>query len=91
MKAVAQRCRRAALLVQSIAMGTTMTIKTLVAVALAISSVIIVLFTVNKVTTPSRLRARSGTLFIGSSTIDDWGAGTGATGNWEANYAEGSQ
>ena len=30
-----------------------------------------------------------GTLFIGSTT-DDWGAGTGATGNWEANYAEGS-
>ena len=67
-----------------------MTIKTLVAVALAIS-IIIVLFTITKVTTPSRLLARAGTLFIGSSTTDDWGAGTGATGNWEANYAEGRQ
>jgi hypothetical protein len=50
-------------------------------VALAIS-IIIVLFTVTKVTTPSRFLARAGTLFIGSSTADDWGAGTGATGNW---------
>ena len=38
-----------------------MTIKTLVAVALAIS-IIIVLFTITKVTTPSRLLARAGTL-----------------------------
>jgi hypothetical protein len=66
-----------------------MTIKTLVAVALAIS-IIIILFTVTKVTTPSRFLTRAGTLFIGSST-DDWGAGTGATGNWEANYTEGRQ
>ena len=34
--------------------------------------------------------SRTSPLFIGSTT-DDWGAGTGATGNWEANYAEGSQ
>ncbi len=67
-----------------------MTIKTLVAVALAIS-IIIVLFTITKVATPSRLLARAGILFIGSSTPGDWGAGTGATGNWEANYAEGRQ
>ena len=66
-----------------------MTIKTLVAVAVAIS-IIIVLFSITKVTTPSRFLARAGTLF-GSTTTDDWGAGTGATGNWEANYAEGRQ
>ena len=65
-----------------------MTIKTLVAVVVAIS-IIIVLFTITKVTTPSRFLARAGTLFIDSSATDDWGAGTGATGNWEANYAEG--
>jgi hypothetical protein len=67
-----------------------MTIKTLVAAALAIS-IIIVLFTITKVTTQGRLLARAGTLFIGSSTTDDWGAGTGASGNWEANYPEGRQ
>jgi hypothetical protein len=64
-----------------------MTIKTLVAVALAIS-IIIVLFTITKVATPSRFLARADTMFIGSSATDDWGAGTGATGNCEADYAE---
>ena len=63
------------------AMGArTMTIKTLAAVV-GTFAIIVVLFFITKITTPSRLVAKSG-FFAGSST-DDWGRGTGATGFWE--------
>jgi hypothetical protein len=48
-----------------------------------------VLFFITKITTPSRLVAKSG-FFAGSST-DDWGRGTGATGFWEPIRVEGRQ
>ena len=57
-----------------------MTIKTLVAVAGALA-IIIVLFTITKVTTPSRFLARAG--IAGSSATGDWSGGTGATSSWE--------
>ena len=57
-----------------------MTIKTLAAVVGTLA-IIVVLFFITKITTPSRLVAKSG-FFAGSST-DDWGRGTGATGFWE--------
>ena len=57
-----------------------MTIETLAAVVGTLA-IIVVLFFITKITTPSRLVAKSG-FFAGSST-DDWGRGTGATGFWE--------
>jgi hypothetical protein len=48
-----------------------------------------VLLFITKITTPSRLVAKSG-FFAGSST-DDWGRGTGATGFWEPIRVEGRQ
>ena len=66
----------------------TMTIKT-VAVVVGILAIIVVMFFVTKITTPSRLVAKSG-FFAGSST-DDWGRGTGATGFWEPIRVEGRQ
>jgi hypothetical protein len=54
-----------------------MTIKTLAAIAGTLA-IIVVLFFITKVTTPSRFLAKAG--FFGSSTINDWGGGTGATG-----------
>ena len=53
-----------------------MTIKTLAAV-IGTLAIIVVLFFITKITTPSRLVAKSG-FFAG-----DWGRGTGATGFWE--------
>ena len=44
------------------------------------------LFFITKVATPSRFLARS-SFFAGSSTTDEWGGGTGATGFWEPNQA----
>ena len=41
-------------------------------------AIIVALFFVTKITTPSRFLAKAG--FFGSSTINDWGGGTGATG-----------
>jgi hypothetical protein len=71
------------------AMGArTMTIKTLAAV-IGTLAIIVVLFFITKITTPSRLVAKSG-FFAGSST-DDWGHGTGATGFWEPIRVEGRQ
>jgi hypothetical protein len=55
----------------------TMTIKTLAAVVGTLAIIVVLLF-ITKITTPSRLVAKSG-FFAGSST-DDWGRGTGATG-----------
>ena len=66
----------------------TMTIKTLAAVVGTLA-IIVVLFFITKITTPSRLVAKSG-FFAGSST-DDWGRGTGATGFWEPIRVEGRQ
>ena len=66
----------------------TMTIKTLAAVVGNLA-IIVVLFFITKITTPSRLVAKSG-FFAGSST-DDWGRGTGATGFWEPIRVEGRQ
>jgi hypothetical protein len=66
-----------------------MTIKTLAAVVGTLA-IIIALFFITKITTPSRFLAKSGVLFAGSNT-DDWGGGTGATGFWEPNNAEGRQ
>ena len=43
-------------------------------------AIIVVLFFITKVTTPSRFPAKAG-FFDG--TTDDWGGGTGATGFWE--------
>ena len=65
-----------------------MTIKTLAAVVGTLA-IIILLFFITKVTTPSRLLAKAG--FLGSSTTDDWGRGTGATGFWELYQAEDRQ
>ena len=65
-----------------------MTIKTLAAVVGTLA-IIVVLFFVTKITTPSRLVAKSG-FFAGSST-DDWGRGTGVTGFWEPIRVEGRQ
>ena len=66
----------------------TMTIKTFAAVVGTLA-IIVVLFFITKITTPSRLVAKSG-FFAGSST-DDWGRGTGATGFWEPIRVEGRQ
>ena len=65
-----------------------MTIKALAAVVGTLA-IIVVLFFITKITTPSRFLAKAG--FFGSSTTDDWGGGTGATGFWEPNQAEGRQ
>jgi hypothetical protein len=65
-----------------------MTIKTLAAVV-GILVIIITLFFITKITTPSRFLAKSSVLFLGGT--DDWGGGTGATGFWEPNQAEGRQ
>jgi hypothetical protein len=71
------------------AMGArTMTIKTLAAVVGTLAIIVALLF-ITKITTPSRLVAKSG-FFAGSST-DDWGRGTGATGFWEPIRVEGRQ
>jgi hypothetical protein len=67
-----------------------MTIKTLAAVVGALAVIIALFFTITKMTTPSRFLAKSGVLFFAGST-DDWGGGTGATGFWEPNQAEGRQ
>ena len=65
-----------------------MTIKALAAVVGTLA-IIVVLFFITKITTPSRFLAKAG--FFGSSTTDDWGGGTGATGFWEPYQAEGRQ
>ena len=65
-----------------------MTTKTLAAVVGTLA-IIVVLFFITKITTPSRLVAKSG-FFAGSST-DDWGRGTGVTGFWEPIRVEGRQ
>ena len=65
-----------------------MTIKTLAAVVGTLAIIVVLLF-ITKITTPSRLVAKSG-FFAGSST-DDWGRGTGATGFWEPIRVEGRQ
>ena len=64
-----------------------MTIKILAAVVGTLA-IIVVLFFIAKITTPSHLVAKSG-FFAGSST--DWGRGTGATGFWEPIRVEGRQ
>ena len=64
-----------------------MTIKTLAAVAGTLA-IIVVLFFITKVTTPSRFLAKAG-FFAGST--NDWGGGTGATGFWEPIRVEGRQ
>jgi len=64
-----------------------MTIKTLAAVV-GILTIIVVLFFIPTITTPSRLVTKSG-FFAGST--DDWGRGTGATGFWEPIRVEGRQ
>ena len=51
-----------------------MTIKTLAAVVGTLA-IIVALFFVTKITTPSRFLAKAG--FFGSSSTDDWGGGTG--------------
>ena len=66
-----------------------MTIKTLAA-AVGTLAIIVVLFFITKVTTPSRFLAKAG-FFRDSSTTDDWGRGTGATGFWESHKADGRQ
>ncbi len=66
-----------------------MTIKTLAAVFGSLA-IIVVLFFINKVTTPSRFLAKAG-FFDGSRTTDHWGGGTGATGFWEPHQTEGRQ
>ena len=65
-----------------------MTIKTLAAVVGTLA-IIIALFFITKITTPSRFLAKSGVLFFGGT--DNWGGGTGATGFWEPDQAEGHQ
>jgi hypothetical protein len=64
-----------------------MTIKTLAAVVGTLA-IIVVLFFITKVTTPSRFLAKA-SFFAGST--NDWGGGTGATGFWEPYQAEGRQ
>ena len=66
----------------------TLTIKTLAAVVGTLA-IIVVLFFITKITTPSRLVAKSG--FFAGSSADDWGRGTGATGFWEPIGVEGRQ
>jgi hypothetical protein len=58
-----------------------MTIKTLAAVVGTLA-IIVALFFITKVTTPSRFLAKAG-FFDGSRTTDDWGGETGDTGFWE--------
>ena len=65
-----------------------MTIKALAAVVGTLA-IIVVLFFITKITTPSRFLAKAG--FFGGSSTDDWGGGTGATGFWEPYQAEGRQ
>ena len=65
-----------------------MTIKALAAVVGTLA-IIVVLFFITKITTPSRFLAKAG--FLAAAATDDWGGGTGATGFWEPYQAEGRQ